>query len=57
VPAGGLWGAVVFVDDPGGPVCDAAPLVSHQMRIELLDGRGAVVGCLSHGGVRPPTSG
>ncbi len=54
VPAGGLWGAVVFVDDPGGPVCDSGTPAPHQMRIELLDPRGTPVGCLSGSGVTSP---
>jgi hypothetical protein len=57
VLAGGMWAVVVFVDDAGGPNCDAAPPAPHQMRIELLDQHGAVAGCLSQGGVIPPTSG
>ena len=57
VPAGGLWAAAVFVDDPGGPICGGAPPAPHHMRIELLDERDVVVGCLTQGGVIPPTSG
>lgn len=53
VPAGGLWGAVVFVDDPGAPVCDSAAPAPHQMRVDLLDASGAVRGCLAGAGVVP----
>lgn len=57
VPAGGLWGAAVFVDDPGGPVCGSATPAPHQMRIELLDARGGPIGCLTSGGVVRPGGG
>lgn len=53
VPAGGLFGAAVFVEDPGNATCDPAveTPAPHQMRIEALDRAGMVIGCI--GGVPP----
>lgn len=48
VPAGGIWGAVVFVSDPGFATCDPAVSTPSrgQMRMEALDSSGEVVRCL-----------
>lgn len=47
VPAGGVWGAVVFVADPGFATCRSQdPPAPGTMRVELLDDDGDVAGCL-----------
>lgn len=52
VPAGGLWGAVVFVADPGFATCsppEGTPAPG-QMRVEVLDDDGEVAACLFSSG-------
>jgi hypothetical protein len=58
VPGMQLWGAVVFVDDPGeadgacdeGPPGEAPPADAYaDMRVDALDGEHDVVGCLGLG--------
>ena len=53
VPGGGLWGAVVFVDDPGPESCQddpsRDPAAYSKMRVEALDEEGNVIACLGLG--------
>ncbi len=58
VPGGGLWAAVIFVDDPGDAdgVCDEGPAFTAppegafaDMRVDALDASGQVIGCLGLG--------
>jgi hypothetical protein len=57
VPGKQLWGAVVFVDDPGLATCTGEPPgtvpgspKTSTMRVDALDADGRVVGCLGLGG-------